>query len=207
MRAFVLVVAAVILTVCALPAVTAPSASAAAIPEFKITILGEQNGTSYQFSPNQILIPQLPILLNITFINNQSTGSTVRHTFSIDSSAAKNIIDYDLSAQQNATFNILVNSMTNITWNGTSFTPAVGPTGGIKFYCLYHLPNMVGEIALAGAPATTGPEQNGVFLRAYWIGMIAIVAMLIWIGISYYIIKGSSPRFRDNREHLRKGLP
>ncbi len=207
MRTFVLVVAAVILSVCALPALTAPSASAAAIPELKITILGEQNGTSYQFSPSQILLPQVPILLNITFMNNQTTGSTVRHTFSIDNSGAKNIIDYDLAAQENKTFNILVNSMTNITWNGTSFTPAVGPTGGIKFYCLYHLPNMVGEITLAGAPTTTGPEQNGVFLRAYWIGLIGIGAMLVWIGISYFIIKGSSPRFRDNREHVRKGLP
>ncbi len=207
MRTFVLVVAAVILTACSLPLATAPKASAAAIPELKETILGEQNGTSYQFSPSQILLPRVPILLNITFINNQPAGSTVRHTFSIDSSTGKNVINYDRAAQENVTFTILVNSMTNLTWNGTSFTPAVGPTGGIKFYCVYHLPNMVGEIALAGAPTAAGQEQNGVFLRAYWIGLIGIAAMLVWIGISYFIIKGSSPRFKDNRGHLRKGLP
>ncbi len=207
MRTFVLLAAAVMVAVCVFPAATVRSVSAATLPELKITILGEQNGTSFQFSPSQILLPQLPILVNITFINNQSSTSSVRHTFSIDNSGGTNVIDYDLAPQENKTFEIRVNSMTNITWNGTSFTPAVGPTGGIKFYCVYHLPNMIGELTLAGAPATTGPEQNGVFLRAYWIGMIGIAAMLVWIGISYYIIKGSSPRFKDNREHVRKGLP
>ena len=207
MRTFVLLVAAVILSVSALPMTATPATAASTIPELKLTILGEQNGTTYQFSPSRILLPQVPILMNITFINNQTAGSTVRHTFSIDSSGGKTILDYDLVAQQNVTFDILVNSMTNITWNGTSFTPAVGPTGGIKFYCVYHLPGMVGELTLAGAPSTTGTEQNGVFLRAYWIGMIGIAAMLVWIGISYYIIKGSTTRFKDNREHVRKGLP
>ena len=195
MRTFVLLVAAVMLTVSALPQLGAPASAASAIPELKITILGEQNGTSYQFTPSRVLLPQVPILLNITFINNQSANSTVRHTFSIDSGSGSPVINYDLVAQENVTFNILVNSMTNITWNGTSFTPAVGPTGGIRFYCVYHLPNMVGELTLAGAPTTTGTEQNGIFLRAYW------------IGISYYLIKSSTPRFKDNRNHVRKGLP
>ena len=207
MRTFVLLVAAVMLTVSALPAISTPTTAASVIPELKITILGEQNGTSYQFAPSRVILPQVPILLNITFINNQSASSTVRHTFSIDSASAKNIISYDLLAQENVTFDIRVNSMTNITWNGTSFTPAVGPTGGIRFYCVYHLPTMVGELTLAGAPTTAGPEQNGIFLRAYWIGLIGIAAMLVWIGISYYIIKSSTPRFKDNRDHVRKGLP
>ncbi len=209
MRTFVLLVAAVIVAVAFLPTATQPAAAASSIPELKITVLGEQNGSSFQFNPSQILLPKVPILLNITFINNQTTGSVVHHTFSIDNSAspAKTIINYDLAAQQNVTFNILVNSMTNISWNGTTFTPAVGPTNGIKFYCVYHLPNMVGEITLAGAPVPAGTEQNGVFLRAYWIGLIGIAAMLVWTGISYFIIKSSSPRFKDHREHVRKGLP
>lgn len=209
MRTFVLLVAAVIVAVAFIPANIGPAVAASTIPELKITILGEQNGTSFQFSPSQILLPQVPIVVNITFINNQSVGSVVRHTFSIDNTAspAKTIVNYDLSAQANVTFDIRVNSMTNITWNGTTFTPAPGPTGGIKFYCVYHLPNMVGEMTLAGAPTPAGSEQNGVFLRAYWIGLIGIAAMLVWTGISYFIIKSSSPRFKDHREHVRKGLP
>ncbi len=206
MRTIVLLVAAVILTVSALPAASRP-AVAAAVPELRITVLGEQNGTSFVFTPSQIRLPQVPILVNITFINNQTSTSNVRHTFSIDNTGGTRVLDYDLAPQENATFEIRVNSMTNITWNGTSFTPAVGPTGGIRFYCIYHLPNMVGEMTLAGAPTAAGPVENGVFLRAYWIGLIAIAAMLVWIGISYYIIKGSSPRFKDHREHVRKGLP
>ena len=31
--------------------------------------------------------------------------------------------------------------------------------------------------------------------------------MIVWVGISYFVIKGSTPRFKDNREHVRKGLP
>lgn len=207
MRTIVLLVAAVILTVSVLPATSAPVQAASSIPVLTITVLGFQNGTAFQFSPSQILLPQVPIVLNITFINNQSLTSGVPHTFSINNNAAKPVINYDLKPQQNATFTFTVNSLTNITYNGTSFTPEAGPTGGIRFYCVYHQPAMVGEIVLAGAPSAAGQEQKGIFLRAYWIGIIGIAAMLVWIGISYFVIKGSSPRFKDNREHVRKGLP
>lgn len=207
MRTFVLLVAAVILTVSVVPAASGTAAAASSVPVLTITVVGFQNGTAFQFSPSQILLPQVPIVLNITFINNQTVASGVPHTFSINNNAAKPIINYDLKPQQNATFVFAVNSLTNITYNGTSFTPEAGPTGGIRFYCVYHQPAMVGEIVLAGAPSTAGQEQKGMFLRAYWIGIIGIAAMLVWIGISYFVIKSSTPRFRDNRDHVRKGLP
>ena len=206
MRTIVLLVAAVILTVSALPAASAPVA-ASTIPVLSITIEGLQNGTAFQFSPSQILLPQVPIILNVTFYNNQSVASGVPHTFTINNNAAKPVINSDLKPQENATFQFTVNSLTNITYNGTSFTPEVGPTGGIRFYCVYHQPQMVGEIVLAGAPSAAGQEQKGMFLRAYWIGIIGIAAMLVWVGISYFIIKGSTPRFKDHKEHVRKGLP
>ena len=206
MRTIVLLVAAVILTVSALPAASAPVA-ASTIPVLSITIEGLQNGTAFQFSPSQILLPQVPIILNVTFYNNQSVASGVPHTFTINNNAAKPVINSDLKPQENATFQFTVNSLTNITYNGTSFTPEVGPTGGIRFHCVYHQPQMVGEIVLAGAPSAAGQEQKGIFLRAYWIGIIGIAAMLVWVGISYFIIKGSTPRFKDHKEHVRKGLP
>ena len=211
MRTLVLVVAAVILTVFLLPSTASsapPPPAAASLPELSLTVEGFQNGTAYQFSPSQILVPQVPIIMNITFHNNQSlSGPSVHHTFSINNNAGMLIVDYDLAPQQNVTFNMTINSMTNISWNGTSFTPEAGPTGGIRFYCVYHLPNMVGEIVLAGAPSTGAQAQKGVFLRAYWIGMIGIASMLVWVGISYFVIKSSSPHFKDHREHVRKGLP
>lgn len=207
MRTNVLLVAAVILTVSALPAASAPVAAASSIPILSITVLGLQNGSAFQFSPAQILLPQVPIVLNITFINNQTVASGVPHTFSINNNAQKTMINYDLKPQENATFQLTVNSLTNITYNGSSFTPEAGPTGGIRYYCVYHQPAMVGEIALAGAPSTGAQPQKGVFLRAYWIGLIGIGAMIVWVGISYFLIKWSTPRFKDNKEHMRKGLP
>ena len=65
-----------------------------------------------------------------------------------------------------------------------------------------------GQIVLASAsePVPEAPEK-GINIRAYWIGMIGIVAMLAWIGISYFVIRSSTPRFRDHKEHVRRGLP
>jgi hypothetical protein len=65
---------------------------------------------------------------------------------------------------------------------------------------------MVGQIRLASVSEGEVVDK-GILLRAYWIGMIGIVSMLAWIGISYFIIKTSSRHFSDHREHVRKGLP
>jgi plastocyanin len=160
----------------------------------------------------------VPIILNITFYNNQTVSSAVAHTFTIDDNQGNHEIDTGLvNPQTNASLRFTINSMTNITFSNTtvtnrSFTPGPPPlgtdNGTIQWYCIPHVGlGMKGTIALAGVKTTAGPEENGVFLRAYWIGIIGIAAMLVWIGISYYIIKGSSPRFKDNRGHVRKGLP
>lgn len=225
MRTFVLVVAAVMLGVSfsALPvSAAAPVASigspAAAVPELTIQIRGESLGTSFVFVPSVILVPQVPIVLNITFYNNQSVSSTVAHTFTIDDAQGNHAIDTGLvSPQTNVSLRFRINSMTNVTFSNStvtnrSFTPGPPPlgtaNGTVQWYCIPHVGlGMKGTIALAGLQPTKGPEENGVFLRAYWIGIIGIAAMLVWIGISYFIIKGSSPRFKDNREHVRKGLP
>jgi plastocyanin len=225
MRTFALVVAAVIVAVSfsALPASAAiPGPGTmrpdAAVPELSIQVRGEASGTSYIFAPAVILVPQVPIILNITFYNNQTVSSAVAHTFTIDDNQGNHEIDTGLvNPQTNASLRFTINSMTNITFSNTtvtnrSFTPGPPPlgtdNGTIQWYCIPHVGlGMKGTIALAGVKTTAGPEENGVFLRAYWIGIIGIAAMLVWIGISYYIIKGSSPRFKDNRGHVRKGLP
>jgi len=225
MRTFVLVVAAVIVAV----SFAAPSASAAAlgpasgspraaVPELSIQVRGEALGTSFVFVPAVILVPQVPIILNLTFYNNQSVSSAVAHTFTINDKQGNYGIDTGLvNPQTNVSVVFRINSMTNITYSNStvtnrSFTPGPPPlgtdNGTIQWYCIPHVGlGMKGTIALAGVQTAAGPEENGVFLRAYWIGLIGIAAMLVWIGISYYIIKGSSPRFKDNREHVRKGLP
>jgi hypothetical protein len=65
---------------------------------------------------------------------------------------------------------------------------------------------MVGNLVVGGVSAPESPEI-GVFLRAYWIGLIGLAAMLVWTGITYFIIKGSSRHLRDHHDHIRKGLP
>jgi len=49
--------------------------------------------------------------------------------------------------------------------------------------------------------------EKGILLRAYWIGIIGIAATLLWVIISYFLIKSSSRHHTDHREHVRKGLP
>src|SRR2546430_1386147 len=66
---------------------------------------------------------------------------------------------------------------------------------------------IAGRIALAGAPAGGQPAEKGILLRAYWIGIIGIAATLLWVIISYFLIKSSSRHHTDHREHVRKGLP
>ena len=169
---------------------------------------GEINGNP-RFSMGAIFLPQVPITLNITFFNNESASGGMDHTFTVDDSNGNHVIDSGLLAPQHTIhIEFTVNSLTNITYNGTSFKPLDPGNGTIQYFCIPHQAlGMVGYILMAGAPTAAAQPAKGVPIRAYWIGIIAFVAMLVWIGIAYFVIKSSSPRFRDHREHLRRGLP
>ncbi len=183
------------------------------VPTLYITVLGEQAGTSYQFTPPVIIIPEVPITLNLTFVNNQSASTPIAHTFTINDNSGNPVINTGyVNPQQSVNFEFTINSMTSVTYEGKTFTPGPPPSGTdngtIQFYCIPHVTfGMKGSIILGSAVPQATAGQNGVFLRAYWIGMIGIGAMIVWIGISYFVIKSSSPHFRDHREHVRKGLP
>ncbi|GEM_PF-1963687 len=217
MRTLVLVVAAVIVAVFAasISVPSAAAASASSIPTLSVTVLGDTTSGKPYFQAvgltqqNQILVPQVPIRINLTFVNNESaTTGLGPHTFTIDDSAGNHRVDVLLPAQTNYTLEFTINSMTNVTINGTSFTPMAGPTGGIQYYCIPHKAlGMIGEIILASATQQAAPPEKGINLRAYWIGMIGIVSMIVWVGISYFVIRTSSPRFKGHKEHVRKGLP
>jgi plastocyanin len=221
MRTIVLLVAVVIVAVSfaalssAAASVQGPEVATAAgptVPILYIQVIGESSATSYVFSPSVILLPQVPIVLNITFFNNQTAGG-VAHTFTINDNAGNPAINTGLvNPQANVSFQFTINSMTNITYGSRSFQPGPPPlgtdNGTIQWYCIPHVGlGMKGTINLASAVPAAGQEQKGMFLRAYWIGIIGIAAMIVWVGISYFIIKSSTPRFKDNREHVRKGLP
>jgi len=221
MRTIVLLVAVVMTAVCftALPAsaaVQGPEPNAGpgpAVPILYIQVVGESVGGKYVFSPAVIIIPQVPIILNITFFNNQSVSEGVQHTFTVNDNKGNLAIDTGLvNPQANASFEFTVNSMTNVTYNGTGFQPGPPPLGSdngtIQYYCIPHVGlGMKGTIILGSAVPAAGQPEKGMFLRAYWIGIIGIAAMIVWVGISYFVIKSSTPHFKDHKEHVRKGLP
>jgi len=212
MRNFVLLVTAVLIAIFAVPpAISVASATpsgptVAQGPKLYVTVGVDQGGATH-FLPATIIIPQVNITLNITFVNNYTVGGGMVHTFSIDNSdnSVRELSTGNVNPGQNVSLEFHINSLTNITYNGTSFTPESSGQG-IRWYCIPHrAAGMTGEILLAGLTAPT-PEK-GILIRAYWIGIIGIAATLAWTIISYFIIKSSSGHFKDHHEHIRKGLP
>jgi len=206
MRSFALIMAASLLVFAAFPVLAVPvSPQAVPVPTFTVTVVGETNGTRQQFDRSLILIPELPIQLIVTFHNND----TMQHSFTInDVNGTIKVNTLLVNPGLNVTLNFTVVSMTLVTYNGTQFRPEISPSGGIEFYCIPHrLAGMTGRIALAGAPTGGQPVEKGILLRAYWIGIIGIAATLLWVIISYFLIKSSSRHHTDHREHVRKGLP
>ncbi len=211
MRNFVLLVTAVLIAIFAVPpAISVASATPSGLevaqsPKLYVTVGVDQSGATH-FLPATIIIPQVNITLNITFVNNYTVGGGMIHTFSIDNTnAVREISTGNVNPGNNVSIEFHINSLTNITFNGTSFTPESSGQG-IRWYCVPHrAAGMTGEILLAGLTAPT-PEK-GILIRAYWIGIIGIAATLAWTIISYFIIKSSSGHFKDHHEHVRKGLP
>jgi len=204
MRSLALVVAASLLIAGLVPFLGSPAhAQAVPTPSLTIYVFGETVAGRQEFVANQILIPQVPINLTVIFHNND----TMAHSFSMDDVNGTRQMDSGLvNPGLSVTLNFTVLSLTRIAYNGTSFTPEAGG-GGIAFYCIPHRgAGMIGHILLAGVVTGAVPEK-GILLRAYWIGIIGIAAMLFWVIISYFLIKSSSRHFTDHKEHVRKGLP
>jgi len=215
MRNSALLVTAVLIAIFVVPpSISVASATPAGLevsqsPKLYYTVGVDQSGAT-RFLPATLIIPQVNITLNITFVNNYTVGGGMVHTFSIansDNSAIviNNLTTGSVASGANLSFEFHITSLTNITYKGVSFTPESSGQG-IRWYCIPHrAAGMTGEIVLAGLTAPT-PEK-GILIRAYWIGIIGIAATLLWTIISYFIIKSSSGHFKDHHEHVRKGLP
>jgi len=215
MRNSALLVTAVLIAIFVVPpsisvaSATPAGPEVAQSPKLYYTVGVDQTGAT-RFLPATLIIPQVNITLNITFVNNYTVGGGMVHTFSIansDNSAIviNNLTTGSVAPGSNLSFEFHINSLTNITYKGVSFTPESSGQG-IRWFCIPHRnAGMTGEILLAGLTAPT-PEK-GILIRAYWIGIIGIAATLAWTIISYFIIKSSSPHFKNHAEHVRKGLP
>ncbi len=162
-------------------------------------------GDKFIFDPAQIILPFVPIVLNITLVYN-GTATQGFHTFSIRDNAATTRIDIRVDAPGDRAYTeFTMASATQVTYGGQTFT-AEAVSGGVKFFCAPHEAlGMVGAIIVGGVsgPAT---ENTGMVIRAYWIGLIGLGAMLAWIVITYFLVKTSSRHFRDAKEHIRRGL-
>ena len=185
-----------------------PSTGAAAgLPKYSVVVEAGV-GADFIFTPARIVLPQVPVILNVTLFHNGSAGQAP-HTFTINDQQGVVRINVNLTRGQTNWTEFIVQSAREITFplgvNNKTFTAQLRG-GGIYFYCVPHeeVP-MVGAIVI-GTEERVIPEL-GLFLRAYWIGLIGLAAMLVWIGITYFIIKSSSRHLTDHREHVRRGLP
>ncbi len=178
-------------------------AAALETPKLTITVEAFDDGNQYVFRPATIVLPQVPIILNVTLFNNGTMG----HTFTIDDSTGAHRVDLVANAPgSRATVEFTVTSATEITVGGQTFTAEAAQAGGILFFCIPHRAlQMTGNLVVGGTTPPAAPEI-GVFLRAYWIGLIGLAAMLVWVGITYFIIKSSSRHLRDHHDHIRRGL-
>lgn len=156
--------------------------------------------------PDTIVIPAVPAILTVTVKGVEGTP----HTFTIRSTSSSTpLVDLHLdTAGETLTTTFTVYSASQVIVGSRNETTET-LNGGIKFVCTPHEAlGMVGSIVVGGvaAPTPTAPEK-GVFLRAYWIGAIGMIGALVLIGAAYFVIKSSSRHFRDEREHVRRGLP
>ncbi|MEK6838413.1 MAG: plastocyanin/azurin family copper-binding protein, partial [Candidatus Thermoplasmatota archaeon] len=181
-----------------------PSTGAAAgLPKYSVVVEAGV-GAKLVFAPARIVLPQVLVILNVTLFHNGSAEQR-SHTFTINDQQGVVRINVNLTEGQTNWTEFIVQSAAEFTFNNKTFTAQLRG-GGIYFYCDPHEEaGMVGAIVI-GTEERAIPEL-GLFLRAYWIGLIGLAAMLVWIGITYFIIKSSSRHLTDHREHVRRGLP
>ncbi len=211
-------VAAMVLALCLSTAVAAPFPATPPSPKLDITIYAETQGGKPTFilpgGGTDIFVGSVPTQINVTFLNNDSVPEY--HTFSINSAQAATgppIINSRVNATGDVTHvAFILNTTTKVQVNSTATavnaetsTDANGQF--IRFYCQPHRSaGMVGQIRVRTAvPVNVG--YQGFQLWAFWIGSIAMVATLGFMGVTYFIIKGSTRHNTDEREHIRRGLP
>src|SRR2546430_1764925 len=206
MRNSALLVTAVLIAIFVVPPSISVASATPAGPEFAqsprlyYTVGVDQTGAT-RFLPATLIIPQVNITLNITFVNNYTVGGGMVHTFSIansDNSAIviNNLTTGSVAPGSNLSFEFHINSLTNITYKGVSFTPESSGQG-IRWFCIpHHTAGMTGEIVLAGLTAPT--PGKGILICASWIGVLGIAATRLWTVVSYFILKSPGGDFKGH---------
>jgi len=177
-----------------------------------VTVEGRGEGSAFTWvgpnpdHPDTIVVPGVPAILNITL--RSVSGSP--HTFTIRSGESSDpIVDVDLPSDGFVTtVEFTLWAADRVAFGSRNETAQV-EGGGVKFVCLPHdALRMWGYIVVGGVEEPPAePAEKGVFLRAYWIGLLGMAGTLLLIGISYFVIKSSSRHYRDHHEHIRRGGP
>src|SRR2546427_3136047 len=200
----------------------APSSRAEPPPKLYWTLSATTVGTGaaavQRFTPldadgaTRIVVPKAGTILNITIVFED----TMEHTFTITStqtgapSPTLVSIDFPSSTpkgtQRYVEMTVWAADKAQV---GTRNESVETKNGGIRFFCVPHQGlGMEGVILIGGVQKQAGEApQMGVFLRAYWIGLLGIAGTLLLVVISYFVIKSSSPKYTDHHEHIRRGGP
>ncbi len=215
-RAVLVATLAVALLAASLSAFLVPSARAADVPPPKVfwTIFGTTEDGVFKLIPDRLIVPQVPTIVNVTFVNTDPTAG-VQHTFTIRSTAANApdplLVDtglIDPGQQAFVEFTLTPPQSENRILAGTRNETAEVEGGLIKFFCIPHEAlRMIGHVVVGGVQEQAEPGEKGVFLRAYWIGLLGMAGTLVLVVVSYFVIKGSSRHYRDHHEHIRRGGP
>ncbi len=167
--------------------------------EVFLTLTGNSTDAgSLFFDKKEIILGPTPVFVNVTFLNVDFTGD-LQHNFTTRLAG----VFY--------TTPLLAPGETG--W--VEFW--INQTGSFPYWCAvgagtaasHRLAGMEGFFIVTDTGAFGGDSAapSGVALRAYWIGLIGIFAMVGVIIVSYFVIKYESRHHTDHREHRRRGLP
>ncbi len=162
--------------------------------EVFLTVVG--SGTSDPFGlffdKSEIIMGPTPVFVNVTFIN-QDTENSLPHNFTTFLNGTFYQTDL-LSTGQTGWVEFWINK-----------------TGRFPYWCAvgnHREDGMEGFFVVTDTGAISDEAApQGIALRAYWIGLIGIFAMVAVILVSYFVIKYESRHHTDQREHRRRGLP
>ncbi len=163
--------------------------------EVFLTIVGDGTSDPFAlfFDKSEIILGPTPVFVNVTFIN-MDTENDLSHNF---------------TTVLNGTFyETPILRMGETGW--VEFW--INDTGRFPYWCSvgnHREEGMEGFFVVTDTgdfgPTDVGPQ--GIALRAYWIGLIGIFAMVAVIIVSYFVIKYESRHHTDEREHRRRRLP
>ncbi len=164
--------------------------------EVFLTVIGEGTSDPFAlfFDKSEIILGPTPVFVNVTFIN-MDVENDLGHNFT--------------TFLNNTFFETPVLDVGQTGW--VEFW--INDTGRFPYFCSvgnhrqdgmegFFIVTDTGDI---GTPDEVGPQ--GVELRAYWIGLIGIFAMVAVVVVSYFVIKYESRHHTDEREHRRRRLP